>query len=76
MNLEIAADDIYISTSNGSNKVNLDVKGASLDFLDQMKTSDIISNCDNKDLFEKIIENDGEVLQEYLRENGYIWNKA
>lgn len=36
---------------------------------------EILKDMDQDELFEKIIENDGEILHRYLERHGYIYNK-
>lgn len=46
------------------------------DFIGDIEIDDIVSEVDNDKLFQLLIENDEEILHNYLEKNGYILNEA
>lgn len=77
MKLEIECDDVNVDTRHNDNQVKLEINNPSFGFIKELDNSDIVSNCDDaSELFEAIIENDDEILHNYLVKNGYIFNKA
>lgn len=71
MNLEIKCDSVNIETRNGINQIILSINNPDLDFLGDIKISDLIKGYDNRELFDAIIENDEDILKDYLAKNGY-----
>ena len=71
MNLEIKCDSVNIETRNGINQIILSINNPDLDFLGDIKISDLIKGYDNRELFDAIIENDEDILKDYLADNGY-----
>lgn len=56
--------------------VDVTLKSVDKDFIDNLEIKDIVSYADNKKLFKAIIENDEDILHNYLQQSGYIFNKA
>ena len=73
--LTIRCDSVNIETRHGTNEIILDIQKPDLVFLGDIKIEDLVKGYDNRELFEAIIENDEEILHEYLTKNGYIFNK-
>ena len=76
MNLEIECDYANIETKYNSNKLKVSLQNVDLDFLGQVSEEHILQGFDNRLLFEKLIENDEDILHDYLIRSGYIFNKA
>lgn len=76
MNLEIECDYANIETKYNSNKLKVSLQNVDLDFLGQINEEQILQGFDNRLLFEKLIENDEDILHDYLIRSGYIFNKA
>ena len=76
MNLEIECDYANIETKYNSNKLKVSLQNVDLDFLGQINEEQILQGFDNRLLFEKLIENDEDILHDYLVKSGYIFNKA
>lgn len=75
MNLEIECDYANIETKYNSNKLKVSLQNVDLDFLGQINEEQILQGFDNRLLFEKLIENDEDILHDYLTKSGYIFNK-
>lgn len=73
--LQIKCDSVNIETRHGTNEIILDIQKPDLVFLGDIKIEDLVKGYDNIELFEVIIENDEEILHEYLTKHGYIFNK-
>lgn len=73
--LQIKCDSVNIETRHGTNEIILDIQKPDLVFLGDIKIEDLVKGYDNRELFELIIENDEEILHEYLTKHGYIFNK-
>lgn len=73
--LEIKCDTVHIETRHGTNEIILDIINPDLVFLGDIKIEDLVKGYDNRELFEAIIENDEEILHEYLTSHGYVFNK-
>lgn len=76
MNLEIECDYANIETKYNSNKLKVSLQNVDLDFLGQVSEEHILQGFDNRLLFEKLIENDEDILHDYLIKSGYIFSKA
>lgn len=76
MNLKIECDYANIETKYNSNKLKVSLQNVDLDFLGQINEEQILQGFDNRLLFEKLIENDEDLLHDYLIRSGYIFNKA
>ena len=76
MNLEIECDYANIETKYNSNKLKVSLQNVDLDFLGQINEEHILQGFDNRLLFEKLIENDEDILHDYLIKSGYIFSKA
>ena len=76
MNLEIECDYANIETKYNSNKLNVSLQNVDLDFLGQINEEQILQGFDNRLLFEKLIENNEDILHDYLIKSGYIFSKA
>lgn len=76
MNLEIECDYANIETKYNSNKLKVSLQNVDLDFLGQINEEQILQGFDNRLLFEKLIENDEDILHDYLVKSGYIFSKA
>ena len=74
--LIIACDYSCISNSAVKNSVLVELHNTDNSFIERLEVNDIVSYCDNEKLFEAIIENDDEILYNYLEKSGYIFNKA
>lgn len=72
MNLEIECDYANIETKYNSNKLKVSLQNVDLDFLGQINEEQILQGFDNRLLFEKLIENDEDILHEYLIKNNLI----
>lgn len=55
--------------------LEVEIEKVDYDFLNIIDTATILKNTDNKLLFEAIIENDEDILHDYLVSHGYIFNK-
>ena len=75
MNLEIECDYANIETKYNSNKLKVSLQNVDLDFLGQINEEQILQGFDNRLLLEKLIENDEDILHDYLTKCGYIFNK-
>lgn len=73
MNLEIECDYANIETKYNSNKLKVSLQNVDLDFLGQINEEQILQGFDNRLLFEKLIENDEDILHDYLVKSGYIY---
>jgi len=73
--LTIKCDSVNIETRHGTNEIILYIQKPDLVFLGDIKIEDLVEGYDNRELFEIIIENDEELLHEYLTKHGYIFNK-
>lgn len=73
MNLEIECDYTNIETKYNSNKLKVSLQNVDLDFLGQINEEQILQGFDNRLLFEKLIENDEDILHDYLVKSGYIY---
>ena len=71
MNLEIKCNSVNTETRHGTNQIILSINNPDLDFLVDIKIMDLIKGYDNRELFNAIIENDEDILKDYLAENGY-----
>lgn len=76
MNLEIECDYANIETKYNSNKLKVSLQNVDLDFLGQINEEQILQGFDNRLLFEKLIENDEDILHDYLIKSGYIFSRA
>lgn len=76
MNLEIECDYANIETKYNSSKLKVSLQNVDLDFLGQINEEQILQGFDNRLLFEKLIENDEDILHDYLIKSGYIFSKA
>ena len=76
MNLELECDYANIETKYNSNKLKVNLQNVDLDFLGYINEEQILQGFDNRLLFEKLIENDEDILHDYLVKSGYIFNKA
>lgn len=72
----IECDDVKIDTIRHDTQIHLIIAYPSLDFIGDLAIENIISYCNNEKLFEAIIDNDDEILHNYLTKSGYIFNKA
>ena len=73
MDLEIECDYANIETKYNSNKLKVSLQNVDLDFLGQINEEQILQGFDNRLLFEKLIENDEDILHDYLVKSGYIY---
>ena len=73
--LRIECDSINIESKNGTNNIIVEIQKPDLVFLGDIKIEDLVKGYDNRELFDVIIENDEEILHEYLTKHGYIFNK-
>lgn len=76
MTLVIECDNANIDTSYYNNQIRVGLLDVNLSFLNDINEDEIIKHYDNQLLFEKLIENDEDLLHSYLTANGYIFNKA
>lgn len=74
--LEIKCDYANIETKHGTTRLTVSLDNVDLDFLDQISENEILEGFDNRLLFDKLIENNGDILHEYLTSHGYLFNKA
>ena len=72
MNLEIECDYANIESKYHSNKLKVGLQNVDLDFLGQINEEQILQGFDNRLLFEKLIENDEDILHDYLTKNNLI----
>lgn len=73
--LRINCDSINIETRNGTNEIILEINKPDLSFLGDIGIEELVKGYDNRELFEAIIENDEEILHDYLTKSGYVFNK-
>lgn len=73
--LKINCDSINIETRNGTNEIILEINKPDLAFLGDISIEELVKGYDNRELFEAIIENDEEILHDYLIKSGYVFNK-
>ena len=76
MNLELECDYSNIESKYNSNKLKVSLRNVDLDFLGQINEEQILQGFDNRLLFEKLIENDKDILHDYLIKSGYIFSKT
>ena len=76
MNLEIICEYANLETASEKNKMKVTLTNCNEDFLGNVEIKDIISGFDNRELFEALIENDEDLLHDYLIKSGYVFNKA
>ncbi len=69
MNLEINCDYANIETRYNNNKIKVNLQNVDLDFLGYINEEQILQSFDNRLLFEKLIENDEDILHDYLIKN-------
>ena len=69
MNLEIECDYANIETRYNNNKIKVNLQNVDLDFLGYINEEQILQGFDNRLLFEKLIENDEDILNDYLTKN-------
>lgn len=72
MNLEINCDYANIETRYNNNKIKVNLQNVDLDFLGYINEEQILQGFDNRLLFEKLIENNEDMLNDYLVKSGYI----
>lgn len=75
MTLEIKCDDVRVDTSHYTNKIQLNITNVDLSFLNDLDYKDVLNGVDNKLLFEKLVENDDELLHDYFVRHGYVFSK-
>lgn len=73
--LRIECDSISVESKSGANNIIVEITKPDLVFLGDIKIEDLVKGYDNRELFDAIIENDEEILHEYLTSHGYIFNK-
>lgn len=73
--LKINCDSINIETRNGTNEIILEINKPDFAFLGDISIEELVKGYDNRELFEAIIENDEEILHDYLIKSGYVFNK-
>ena len=73
MDLIIECDYANIGTRYNQNKLEVGLQDVDLDFLSQISEEHILQGFDNRLLFEKLIENDEDILHDYLVKSGYIY---
>ena len=73
--LKIECDSINVEPKNGTNNIIVEIQKPDLLFLGDIKIEDLVKGYDNRELFDAIIENDEEILHEYLTSHGYVFNK-
>ena len=76
MTLVIDCDTTSTDTTYQNNKIRVELVNVDLSFLNDISEDEIIKHYDNQLLFEKLIENDEDLLHSYLTANGYIFSKA
>ena len=75
LNLTLKCEDVKISTAYRNNLVEVEL--INIDSLDTICEDDIINNfLDLRLLFDKIIEKDEDILNDYLIKSGYIFSKG
>lgn len=75
LNLTLKCEDVNISTSYRDRLVEVEL--INIDSLDTISEDDILNNFqDLRLLFDKIIEKDEDILQDYLINSGYIFSKG
>ncbi len=75
LNLTLKCEDVKISTAYRNNLVEVEL--INIDSLDTISEDNIINNfLDLRLLFDKIIEKDEDILQDYLIKSGYIFCKG
>lgn len=73
--LRIECDSISVESKSGTNNIIVETTKPDLVFLGDIKIEDLVKGYDNRELFDAIIENDEEILHEYLTSHGYVFNK-
>ena len=73
--LLIESDDTRIDSASGTNQVTTLLTKPNMNFLENIKPEFIVAYCDNEKVFAAIVENDPEILHEYLRSAGFVYNK-
>lgn len=76
MNITINCEYANLETAYDKNMMKVSLTNCNKDFIGDIEIEDIITGFDNSELFEKLIENDEELLHNYLEDSGYIFNKA
>ena len=75
LNLTLKCEDVNISTSYSDRLVEVEL--INIDSLDTISEDDILNNFEDlRLLFDKIIEKDEDILQDYLIKSGYIFSKG
>ena len=75
LNLTLKCEDVKMSTAYRNNLVEVEL--INIDSLDTISEDDIINNFEDlRLLFDKIIEKDEDILQDYLIKSGYILSKG
>ena len=75
LNLTLKCEDVKMSTAYRNNLVEVEL--INIDSLDTISEDDILNNfLDLRLLFDKIIEKDEDILQDYLIKSGYIFSKG
>ena len=73
--LQIKCDSINVETRQGTNEIILEINKPDLAFLGDIDICELVKGYDNRELFEVIIENDEDILHDYLTKSGYVFNK-
>lgn len=75
LNLTLKCEDVKISTAYRNNLIEVEL--INIDSLDTISEDDILNNFEDlRLLFDKIIEKDEDILQDYLIKSGYIFSKG
>jgi len=77
--IQIAAESVDNIKVEYAKKIEVSLENPDYRFIQQISDDDIVSNCESDvSLFRRLLENDDvqHDLHEYLRENGYVYNKG
>lgn len=72
MNITINCEYANLETAYDKNMMKISLVNCNKDFIGDIEIEDIITKVDNSELFEKLIENDEDLLHSYLETHGYL----
>jgi len=73
--LKISSRGIIDISSRTGGFLKITLEDVHTKFIEDIPIMEIVSRVNNEKMFNAIVENDVEILHEYLRKNGYIYNK-
>ena len=73
--LTIKCESVNIETKHNTNGIEVSMYKPHMDFIGDIEIIELVKGFDNSRLFEAIIDNDEEVLHNYLTKSGYTFHK-